>query len=581
MHTSSTCHRFIQLLTLGGLVAASLCNSPVFASTKTTPPAKSTPAPKAAPAKTGSTGGGGAAGSRTGTSGSGASGGTNRPAITTGGGGAGAAGTTHQPITTSTPSTQKPGVTTHAPVSTTPSRPAAPSQGKTPVNNPTQPPMKGTSATNQGKGPATKPSAPPPQKTLKTANGSKSVDSKGNVRNVHDDKRGMDVHHSLNGSRSVSVHRPDGSRVFAERGRAGYIARPYAFHGHSYYARSYGWHGHVYERMYRGYGFRGFDVEVYGPAFYYSPAFYGWAYYPWAAPVTFGWGWGAEPWYNPYGFYFAPYPVYGAPSEWLTDYVISQNLAAAYAVQQAQQTQAAMAQSTGQPVLTPEIKAQIAAEVKTQIQVELAEAQANAQGQEADPESSSINRVFNDGQSHVFIANASLDVTDGTGNECPLSDGDVLQLAPPQAADAKAGNLTVLASKGGKECQQGAMVSVAFTDLQEMQNGMRATVDQGMQKLNEGNGTPKPPMGSSATTASVDAAAAPKPDSDVEAELKRQLAAADDVDKAAAAPAQPNTSMLQYPLGLQSGPSMPDRNGEPVELLAAEAQTPFLNRTRR
>jgi hypothetical protein len=413
--------------------------------------------------------------------------------------------------------------------------------------------------------------------TIKTPTGSVSRDPKGNVRNVHDDRRGMDVHHNLNGSRSVSVERADHSRVFAERGRAGYIARPYAFHGHSYYSRTYGWHGHVYQRMYRNYGFRGVNVYVYGPRVFYSPGFYGWAYYPWGAPVTFAWGWGAEPWYGSYGFYFSPYPAYAGPADWLTDYVISQNLAAAYAAQQAQQTPVAYAQPTGQPLLTPEVKAQISAEVKEQIQLENVEAQANAQGQEPDPKDTSINRMFNDGQRHVFIANASLDVTDAGGNECPLSDGDVLQLAPPQDPNAQAGSLTILASKGGKECQQGATVNVGLNDLQEMQNGMRANLDQGMQQLSEGKGTPKPPIGASATTPNAVAGAAPQPDADVEAELKRQLTAADEVDKAAAtAPAQPNaTSMLRSPLRWQTGPAVADADAEPAEFLAAESRPPL------
>jgi hypothetical protein len=404
-----------------------------------------------------------------------------------------------------------------------------------------------------------------------------SRDSHGNLRNVHDDRRGMDVHHTLNGSRSVSVERADHSRVFAERGRAGYISRPYGFHGHGYDSRTYGWHGHVYQRTYREYGFRGANVYVYGPRVFYAPGFYGWAYYPWASPVAFGWGWGAEPWYGSYGFYFAPYPTYAGPSYWLTDYVISQNLAAAYSAQQAQQTQVAYSQPTGQPLLTPEVKAQISDEVKQQIQVELAESQANAQGQEPDPNVTSINRVFSDGQRHVFIANASLDVTDMGGSECPLSDGDVLQLAPPQDPNAKAGALTVLASKGGKECRQGATVNVGYSDLQEMQNGMRANLDQGMQQLSEGKGTPKPPMGSSATTPSAVAGAAPQPDADVEAELKRQLTAADEVDKAAAtAPAQPNaTSMLRSPAGWQPGRTVADMDAEPAELLAEESRIPL------
>ena len=41
----------------------------------------------------------------------------------------------------------------------------------------------------------------------------------------------------------------------------------------------------------------------------------------------------------------------------------------------------------------------------------------------------------------------------------------------------------MLASKGGKECAKGDTVSVTMADLQDMQNHMRETIDQGMGEL--------------------------------------------------------------------------------------------------
>ena len=450
--------------------------------------------------------------------------------------------------------------------------------------------MAGSPMGSSARGAMAHPVSPRPLTVSRTSFGSVSRDSNGRLREVHDDKRGIDVQHRLNGSSKVSAVRADHSRIVAERGRAGYIARPYSFHGHPYYSRTYAWHGHIYQRMYRGYTFRRIPVEVYAPRVYYAPAFYGWAYYPWATPVPYAWGWGPDPWYGYYGFYFTPYPSYAAPADWLTDYVISQDLAAAYAAQQAQaqqaqqtqQTDASVAQPTGQPAITPEIKAEIAAQIKDEIQLENAEAQANAQGQEPDPQSSSINRMFLDGQSHIFIADDSLDVTDAQGNGCPLSDGDVLQLAPPQDPEATAGVLTVLASKGGTECQQGTTVSVGLSDLQEMQNGMRATLDQGMQELSQAKGIPTPPMDSSATAPSAIDATAPKPDADVDAQLRQELTEGDQADRAAAAaPAQPNpTSMLLSPFGGLSGSAMFVQDAEPAELLAAARRDPLYDRRR-
>ena len=74
-------------------------------------------------------------------------------------------------------------------------------------------------------------------------------------------------------------------------------------------------------------------------------------------------------------------------------------------------------------------------------------------------------------------------MVDANGAERALSEGDALQLTGPPAADATTAALSVLSSKGGAECHKGAIVSVAFNDLQDMQNHMRETIDQGMGEL--------------------------------------------------------------------------------------------------
>ena len=82
----------------------------------------------------------------------------------------------------------------------------------------------------------------------------------------------------------------------------------------------------------------------------------------------------------------------------------------------------------------------------------------------------------------------SLDVVDASGAECAISDGDVLKLVAPPAPSASAANLVVLSSKGGQECRKSAVVTVALADLQDMQNHMRETIDQGLQELQEKQG---------------------------------------------------------------------------------------------
>ena len=278
---------------------------------------------------------------------------------------------------------------------------------------------------------------------------------------------------------------------------------------------------------------------MYAPGYYYPPAFYGWAYNPWYTPVAYPWGWAGTPWFGFYGAYFTPYPVYAGPAFWLTDYLISQELQAAYAAQEAANAQAAAEAASGQPLLTPAVKAEIADEVKAEIALENSEAQQNSQGGDADPGSSGIARMLGDGRSHVFVAGTALDVVDANGAECALSDGDVLQFSPPApTADQTDVNLVVLASKGGNECQRAATVTVAVSDLQEMQNHMRETIDQGMQELQAKQGQDGLPAApASAKAPPVETAFAqnaPPPDPNGATEINQELTQADQADQQAA-----------------------------------------------
>jgi len=492
----------------------------------------------------------------------------------------------------------------------------------------------------------------------------------GKISDVHDAKRGMDVHHGLTGGRRVSMERADHSRVVAERGRRGYVERGYNYHGHDFARRSYYYHGRAYDRYYRGYGYRGVYMNVYAPGYYYAPAFYGWAYNPWAAPVAFAWGWGGNPWFGFYGGYFAPYPVYPSAAFWLTDYIISQDLQAAYAARSAGGGEIAVAATQpwtdsgvsveagqsysitgsgaihyglsgphsvstpagrfdqgecfpgeihpknisptlpcfsllgrigpngdpfevgmgttltasasgelflgvndsdfsdnsgawmatvvpaagvgapppnggGQPVLSPDVKQQIADEVRAQLALENQEAGQNAQNQDVDPGSSGIARLVNDvqnGHPHVFVAGGSLDVVDASSEaECAISDGDAVQLSAAPAADATTANVVVLASKGGKECARASTVTVQLADLQEMQNHMRETIDQGLQDLKAKQGTgglPAAPPSAQAQTAPAQyASVAPPPEANLSTEIQQVDQQGDQSEKEVAAEA--------------------------------------------
>ena len=371
----------------------------------------------------------------------------------------------------------------------------------------------------------------------------------GRVRDLHDARRGMDVHHGIYGNTRVIVERHDHTWVYAERGRPGYVQRGYIHNGHEYARRTYYYHGQAYDRYYRRYPYRGVYIQVYAPVRYYPVGFYGWAYGPWHHPVAYSWGWGGSPWYGYYGSYFTPYPVYPTASLWLTDYIISSELAAAYQARQEAQQEAQIQMdqeaAAGSAPLTPEVKQRIADEVKNQLALENTEAQQNARQQELDPNSSSIATLLSDGKTHVFVAGSSLDVVDAAGMECAISDGDALELATPPPPSATSADLVMLSSKGGRECAKADTVSVTLADLQEMQNHMRETIDQGLQELQAKQGTgelPAAPASANGTPVSAPFANdAPPPDPNGASEVNQQLAEADQAEKDVVGEAQQET----------------------------------------
>src|ERR1035438_3510815 len=158
--------------------------------------------------------------------------------------------------------------------------------------------------------------------------GEARVDARGRVTDLH--RGGMDVHRGADGHRDIRVERADHSRVFAGRGRDGYVQGRYNYGGHEYGHRTYYEHGRAYDRYYRRYDYHGVVLEGYAPVSYFAPAYYGYAYAPWGAPVPYAWGWAGNPWAVYYGGYFTPYPVYPSPAFWLTDYMISATLQADY-----------------------------------------------------------------------------------------------------------------------------------------------------------------------------------------------------------------------------------------------------------
>jgi hypothetical protein len=150
------------------------------------------------------------------------------------------------------------------------------------------------------------------------------------------------------------------------------------------------------------------------------------------------------------------------------------------------------------------------------------EAQENAQHRDPQPGAGSVVQELGDRQPHVFVVASDLDLVDPTGRRCMISEGDVVQVVSGPQPSTSTASAVVLASKGGVECGRAAQVEIALTDLQEMQNHMRETIDQGMANTTAGK--------SAASVTPAYAASAPPPDADAAHEIdqQQQIAAAAD-----------------------------------------------------
>ncbi|HEX3662428.1 MAG TPA: hypothetical protein VHU89_13405 [Acidobacteriaceae bacterium] len=411
----------------------------------------------------------------------------------------------------------------------------------------------------------------------------------GHVREVHGN--GMDVRRGPRGMRRTVVERGGERRVAYGHGR-GYISRPYSWHGHSYYSRTYYRHGGYYRGYYHPYYYHGVYLHGYMPAYYYPPVYYGWAYNPWPAPVAYAWGWGAAPWYGYYGAYFTPYPVYPSAAYWITDYMISASLSDAYAAGvaagQAGGAAGARLQSPRGPHLVlasyspdesaaagPVMSKAVKDAVSQEISRELAASQ-KAQDP-SDGSTANLSTLLADGQPHVFVVNTGLTV-DSAGQDCGITEGDVLSLSTPPAESASNADLQVLASKQG-DCATGAQVSVGLDDLQEMHNHLLANIDDAMAQMKDHpgqGGLPAPPAAAvQGTTQAPYAAAAPAADPNGAAELDQQADQGAQLEQQVVADANaPDSSGEAAPAGgaVAAAPPPPARPAGPITIALGQTQ---------
>lgn len=278
--------------------------------------------------------------------------------------------------------------------------------------------------------------------------------------------------------RPMETGRSDGSRVVTASHGRGFVERPVAARP-GFVARTYVAGGRSYVRVYRSYSFRGVVYHRYVPAFYFHPGFYAWAYNPWATPVVFSWGFDVAPWYGYYGLYFTPAPVYATPSLWFTDFLIAENLKAAYeARQQAGDTAPAV---DSQAAITPEIKELIA----QQVRLELAAERKEADG-ETSTSADSTPVALNPSQ-RVFVVSMNLDAPAADGGTCALTPGDIIyRTASAGDVDGSVG-VTILSSKAG-DCEVNSNTTVELASLEEMLNDFRQQIGEGLSVLAKNRG---------------------------------------------------------------------------------------------
>jgi hypothetical protein len=231
-------------------------------------------------------------------------------------------------------------------------------------------------------------------------------------------------------------------------------------HGQSHH---HGDHDHYYRHHYWGHGYYYCYVHYWS----YDPWFWGFYFAPFPTPWTYTWLWFGAPWYVSWGWYYQPYPYYAAPSYWVTDYVISSMLedeyerayAAGYAAGQ---------QNAGTPISEP---------VKEQLRVQVDE---TAQAFQTEQAILLENALKN--PEYLFIVDTPISAATADSGTCSLSGGDIIKPAGEADSDVPVASVAVVTAKT-ESCAAGTIVSVSFTDLQEMMNTFGERVDDGLNEM--------------------------------------------------------------------------------------------------
>jgi hypothetical protein len=274
------------------------------------------------------------------------------------------------------------------------------------------------------------------------------------------------------------------------------------------------------------------------PATLYPAGYYSWALTTWPHPVAYSWGWRSEPWYPSYGVLFVPYPVYSSPDLWMTDYILAQNMQAAYqgqpvaaplpplpapptdSVATTPDAPAAgnpesaapadlplsnppvqppsLPTSVAPPAITPAVKAQLDTQIKVQLRDQQAAAAMPATLSTASgPPALRANHVF-----FEVVQPLSVPTTDAQGF-CSLKPNDYIRRAGGMSPDDWMIPVVVVLS-GPSDCPVGLHTRIGLNDLNAMENEQEAQVMQALQAASKStlpNGPLNGPTVRSALTA--------------------------------------------------------------------------------
>jgi hypothetical protein len=325
--------------------------------------------------------------------------------------------------------------------------------------------------------------------------------------------------------------------------RPGLLSRTFVSGGHVLYT-------HVFQRhVWYQFG-RAIAYETYVPAVRYPPVYYAWSLAAWPRPIIYNWGWQVQPWYPVYGSLFTPYPVYTSPDLWMTDYILSQNMQAAYQVQTPAPTpepppQGALAPAAPgssvapppadaseappapqgsaappapqpsdtppapaalPPAITPQVKAQLNAQIKVRLQEQRAATATPAVlTTQSTPPALRPNHVF-------FQVVQPLEVPSGTANRsCSLSPNDFIKRIGGMSNDDWMIPVVVELS-GRSDCPEGLQTRIGLNDLNAMENEQEAQVMEALDAASKHMGPNGPPSGPGVhPTLIADGNAAPDP----------------------------------------------------------------------